>query len=396
MPASPALQPHERPRAAGPALPRRCKGAVIGTRPVVAAPFGIQLNTRMPEDRPDEVRGIHVDRVSAWLAEHIEGVQPPFRFEGIVGGHSNLTYCVTDAAGRRVVLRRPPLGAVLATAHDMSREHRIITGVGKTAVPVPRALGLCEDDAVNDAPFYVMDFVEGHVLDTAEQTGRVLPDPAVRARLGESVIETLAELHCVDPDAIGLGDLGRKEAYLDRQLKRWRGQWEKSKTRELPAMEESYELLLAAKPEQKYTGIVHGDYRLGNMLSGEDGQVKAVLDWELCTLGDTLADVGYVMNNWAQPDDPRTDETAVSPTAIGGFPSRAAFIEAYSKRTGHEVENVDYYRSFQYWRLAAIVEGVMARYLKGVMGDDTPDVSVFKRRIDRLAEGALELVRSLG
>ncbi len=349
----------------------------------------------MTDQSTGEVRGIRNDAVTAWLADHIEGVQPPFEFELIVGGHSNLTYRVTDSAGRKVVLRRPPLGAVLATAHDMGREHKIISGVGRTSVPVPEALGLCSDDAVNDAPFYVMDFVEGHVLDTAATTAKVLPDPGDRAALGRSVIETLAALHAVDPDAVGLGDLGRKEAYLDRQLKRWRGQWEKSKTRELPAMEESYELLLAAKPEQKYTGIVHGDYRLGNMLSGRDGTVQAVLDWELCTLGDTLADVGYVMNNWAQPDDPKTDETAVSPTVVGGFPTRAEFIEAYSKATGHEVTNVDYYRSFQYWRLAAIVEGVMARYLKGVMGNDA-DTGVFKTRIDSLAGAALQLVRSLG
>ncbi len=131
------------------------------------------------------------------------------------------------------------------------------------------------------------------------------------------------------------------------------------------------------------------------MISGEDGSVKAVLDWELCTLGDTLADVGYVMNNWAQADDPQNEETAVAPTVTPGFPTRAEFIEAYAKRTGHEVENVDYYRSFQYWRLAAIVEGVLARYLKGVMGNET-DTGLFKTRIDRLAESALKLVRSLG
>jgi aminoglycoside phosphotransferase (APT) family kinase protein len=361
----------------------------------MAVAVRIQLNTAMAQSSSGEVRGIHQERVSDWLAAHIDDVQPPFSFELIVGGHSNLTYRVTDASGRKLVLRRPPLGAVLATAHDMAREHRIISGVGKTDVPVPDALGLCEDDAVNDAPFYVMNFVEGTVLETSDQARKLFPDDAGRRALGESVIETLATLHQVDPDAVGLGDLGRKEAYLDRQLKRWRGQWEKSKTRELPAMEESYELLLAAKPEQKYTGIVHGDYRLGNMLSGADGTVKAVLDWELCTLGDTLADVGYIMNNWAQPDDPKNEETAVSPTAVGGFPTRAEFIEAYSKRTGHEVTDVDYYRSFQYWRLAAIVEGVLARYLKGVMGNEA-DTGVFKKRIDRLAEASLQLVRSLG
>jgi len=343
-----------------------------------------------------DIRGIRAGAVSEWLAQNIDGAKPPFAFSLIVGGHSNLTYRVVAADGECFVLRRPPLGAVLATAHDMGREHKIITGVGKTSVPVPKALGLCVDESVNDAPFYVMNFVEGHVLDSGEITGRVLPEPGLRATLGQAVIDTLADLHGIDPDAVGLGDLGRKEAYLDRQLKRWRTQWEKSKTRELPAMEETYELLLAAKPEQKYTGIVHGDYRIGNMLSGEDAEVKAVLDWELCTLGDTLADVGYIMNNWGQPGDPETAEGDVSPTAIGGFPSRAEFIEAYSKRTGHEVTNVDYYRSFQFWRLAAIVEGVLSRYLKGVMGDDNPDTSVFKLRIDRLAESALRLVRSLG
>ncbi len=344
-----------------------------------------------------EVRGIHAARVRDWLEANIAGVCPPFRFDPIVGGHSNLTYRVTDAGGDCYVLRRPPLGAVLATAHDMAREHKIITGVGKTDVPVPRALGLCLDEAVNDAPFYVMNFVEGHVLEGAEQTRQVLPLESQRAALGASVIDTLARLHRVDPDAVGLGDLGRKQAYLDRQLKRWRTQWEKSKTRELPAMEQAYELLLAAKPEQKFTGIVHGDYRIGNLLSGSDSEVKAVLDWELCTLGDTLADVGYIMNNWADPDDPDTATPAgdaISPTAAGGFPTRAEFIEAYSKRIGHEVSHVDYYRAFQYWRSAAIVEGVLARYLKGVMGNSA-DTAAFKQRIDLLAEGALKLARSL-
>jgi aminoglycoside phosphotransferase (APT) family kinase protein len=345
-----------------------------------------------------EVRGIRAEPVSAWLAENIEGATAPFEFEPIVGGHSNLTYRVTDGNDERYVLRRPPLGAVLATAHDMGREHKIISSVGKTEVPVPNALGLCTDESVNDAPFYVMNFVDGHVLDTSALTQRILPDESQRAALGKSVIGTLVKLHKTDPDAVGLGDLGRKEAYLDRQLARWRGQWEKSKTRELPAMEETYELLLAAKPEQKFTGIVHGDYRLGNILSGADGSVKAVLDWELCTLGDTLADLGYIMNNWVEPEDlEKTNTTgdALAPTACGGFPTRAEFVRSYAEQMGHEVENVDYYRSFQHWRLAAIVEGVLSRYLKGVMGNKA-DLGAFKKRIDIMAESALQLVRSLG
>ena len=342
------------------------------------------------------VKGIHAEAVSAWLVENVEGLSAPFEFALITGGHSNLTYSVTDAKARRVVLRRPPLGAVLATAHDMAREHKIISGVGRADVPVPDALGLCSDESVNEAPFYVMNFVEGHVLTTANQTRQVFPEEEVRGRLGERVIEVLARLHTVDPDEIGLGDLGRKEAYLDRQLKRWRTQWENSKTRDLDAMEETYDLLIAAKPDQKYTGIVHGDYRLGNMLSTADGEIAAVLDWELCTLGDTLADVGYVMNNWAEPDEATTRGGDPGASAAAGFPTREEFIAGYSRRTGHEVENVDYYRSFQHWRLAAIVEGVLARYLKGVMGDPNADTSGFRISVDRMASEALRLVRGLG
>ncbi len=340
----------------------------------------------------DEVKGVEREPVSAWLAEHVPDANPPFDFALITGGHSNLTYCVTGRDGQRFVLRRPPLGAVLATAHDMAREHKIISGARRIPIPVPRALALCEDPDVNGAPFYVMNFVEGHVLESVEQVQELFPDPEHRDRLAEAALDALVALHTVDPEAIGLGDLGRKEAYLDRQLKRWRTQWEKSKTRELPEMEQAYELLLAAKPAQLYTGIVHGDFRLGNMLSRDDGTVAAVLDWELCTLGDTLADLGYLLNHWSQPDD---TEGILGPTGAGGFPSRAELMSRYAERTGHEVDQVDYYRSFQIWRLAAIVEGVASRYLKGVMGDPSADVRGFQEAVARMARQSLALVRSL-
>ncbi len=334
--------------------------------------------------------------MSEWLAANIEGATPPFDFEFITGGHSNLTFAVTGADGRRLVLRRPPLGAVLATAHDMSREHKIISGVGRTTVPVPAALGLCSDESVNGAPFYIMDFVDGVVLHDAEIADAEMPDRGARGRLSGSVVEVLADLHLADPDAIGLGDLGRKEAYLDRQLERWRVQWEKSKTRELPAMEAVYELLVAAKPEQRYTGVVHGDYRLGNMLIDPSaGTVTAVLDWELCTLGDVMADVGYILNNWVQPGEESLRGATDYPTMAGGFSTREQLIESYSEHTGFEVRNANYYRAFQSWRLAAIVEGVLARYLKGVMADDTVDTDAYKVQIENLADESLRLVRTL-
>jgi len=342
-------------------------------------------------------KGIEPGPVTDWLVANVPGLRPPLSFALIAGGHSNLTYTVCDAAGRKVVLRRPPLGAVLATAHDMGREHRIISSLAATGVPVPPALGLCSDAAVNGAPFYVMAFVEGVVLDLGSTVERVIPNLADRRGLGRHVIEVLARLHALDVDAIGLGDLGRREGYVERQLKRWRTQWEKSKTRELPAMEAVYEALQSAIPPQHGSGVVHGDYRLGNMLTGSDARIAAVLDWELCTLGDPLADLGYLMNNWVEPGEsgPESRGAALAPTVAGGFPSRREMLDHYRELSGRDVSQVDYYRAFSYWRLAAIVEGVLARYLKGVMGK-VGDTSAFRAQVDGLAAAALERVRALG
>ncbi|HTO52175.1 MAG TPA: phosphotransferase family protein [Myxococcota bacterium] len=342
-----------------------------------------------------EVRGIDAPKVSEWLAANVAGAKAPFRFEPITGGHSNLTYKVEDAAGELYVLRRPPLGAVLATAHDMGREHKIISAIGRhTTVPVAPALGLCQDNEVNGSPFYIMKFVQGHVITDAVTVARLFTEPQ-RRECGESLIDVLARLHRVNPDAIGLGDLGRKDAYLPRQLHRWRTQWENSKTRELPAMEEVHAALVDMMPPQKDATIVHGDYRLGNCITGDDRRIAAVLDWELCTLGDPMADIGYLMNNWAEPGEVGGNAAAAaSPSAAGGFQTRAEILASYSHKTGRDVSQVDYYRAFQYWRLAAIVEGVMARYLKGVMGGKA-DTTAFRNQIDGLAANALALVRTL-
>jgi aminoglycoside phosphotransferase (APT) family kinase protein len=342
-----------------------------------------------------EVRGIHAARVTDWLVANVAGAKAPFRFEVIAGGHSNLTYRVTGADGEMFVLRRPPLGAVLATAHDMGREHKIIAALGRhTQVPVAPALGLCEDVSVNDAPFYVMKFVRGHVITDAATVAKLFSETK-RREIGTSLVQTLARLHLVDPDRIGLGDLGRKDAYLPRQLNRWKTQWEKSKTRELPAMDEVHAALEALMPEQHGATIVHGDYRLGNCITGDDARIAAVLDWELCTLGDPMADVGYLMNNWAEPGETGgSAAAAASPSAAGGFQTRAEVLAMYSELTGRDTSNVDYYRAFQYWRLAAIVEGVMARYLKGVMAGKA-DTNAFRAQIDGLAQSAVTLVRAL-
>ena len=330
--------------------------------------------------------GIREAEVTAWFEEHVAGARGPLAFELIAGGHSNLTFKVTDAEGHEFVLRRPPLGHVLATAHDMGREHRIISALGPTPVPVAPALAYCPDDDVNGAPFYVMAYVDGLVLRDAATAEKMLTADE-RRRAGESLVDVLAEIHGVDPDAVGLGDLGRKEGYIARQLKRWHGQWEKSKTRELPLVDEVHDRLLAQVPEQGRAGIVHGDYRLDNTMLDRDGSVLAVLDWEICTLGDPLADVGLLMVYWTDPDD---DGSALltSPTTVEGFPRRAELLERYAARSGRDVSDIDFYVAFGYWKLACIVEGVYARYKHGAMGGEASGFEGFEQQVVRLAEAA--------
>ena len=332
-------------------------------------------------------------RVTEWLVANLEHVEAPFSAELIAGGRSNLTFLITDATGHKLVLRRPPLGHVLATAHDMAREYRIIASVGKTRVPVPPALGLCADVAVNDAPFYVMGYVEGVVLDSAERSA-ALPRE-LRVHASEHLVDVLADLHAVDIDAVGLGDLARREGYVERQLKRWSTQWANSKTRELAAIDEVGRLLRERIPAQQGVSIVHGDYRFGNCLvDTTSGRIAAVLDWELCTLGDPLADLGYLGVYWSDGDDVASLR-ANDPTPAGGFLTYAALLERYGERTGRDLSEIGYYVAFSCWRLAVISEGVYARYLHGAMGDQGLDLAPMKAGTEGLAERALDAVRSL-
>ena len=331
------------------------------------------------------VEGIDAEPTTAWMVAHVEGVTAPLRFVPIAGGHSNLTYLVVDAAGRELVLRRPPLGNILSTAHDMGREHRLISALGPSAVPVPPALGLCEDPVVNGAPFYVMAFVRGAVLAFLDDA---LAYPvASRAPAADNAVDVLARLHTVDPDAVGLGDLGRREGYVERQLKRWHAQFEKSKTRELPLEVEVHRRLSEAVPPQRYTGIVHGDYRLGNMLVGPDGEVLAVLDWELATLGDTLADLGWLVTHWHEPGEEFIGLAPPS-TMAPGFPTRSHVVERYGAATGRDLSDLPYYLAFARWRNACILEGVFSRYKAGVMGSSDVDVDLMGRSVELHAEEA--------
>ena len=299
------------------------------------------------------------------------------------------------------MLRRPPLGHVLESAHDMSREYRIITALHGTGVPVARTYGLCEDKGINDASFFVMSCVEGTVLHDGNAARQMSSDE--RARFGKDVAEVLVKLHNIEPADVGLGDLGRREAYLDRQLKRWTTQWEATKTHPEPEMDECLRLLHNHKPDQVGSAIVHGDYRPGNFME-KDGKVAAVFDWELCTLGDPLADVGYLLNNWQTPEELRQSLAltgaeatgAEAPTTIGGFPSREEMCSWYSQGTGRDLSDINYYRAFSHWRLACIVQGVYKRFLMGAMGDQEMDLEGYRAGVARMAKSALALLHERG
>ena len=341
----------------------------------------------------EDIKGIDAANVTAWFDANIPGATAPLTFDLIAGGHSNLTYGVRDAAGHHYVLRRPPLGHVLATAHDMSREHKIISALGPTDVPVAPALGLCTDDSVNGAPFYVMAFVDGQVLRDAAAANALTP--AARRNAGLSIADTMARIHAIDPDAVGLGDLGKKEGYIARQLKRWYSQFQQSQTRELPNVDEVHDALAARSPAQGPAAIVHGDYRLDNCMTDDDGNVIAVLDWEICTLGDPLADVGLLMVYWTEANDAHP-MLLTAPTTVDGFLSRKEVLDRYAEASGRDLSHIDFYIAFGYWKLACIVEGVYARYVGGAMGSDAKGFEGFAIQVERCAQAAADAVARLG
>ncbi len=261
-------------------------------------------------------------------------------------------------------------------------------------MPVPPALGLCDDPAVNGAPFYVMAHVDGVVLDSPARAA--LLDPALRPLASMDLMDVLADLHAVDVDAVGLGDLARRDGYVERQIRRWTKQWEGSKTRELPAVDEVARRLAARVPEQVGVAVTHGDYRFGNVLTDPaSGRIAAVLDWELCTLGDPLADVGYVGVLWSDPG--QAGRRHNDPSGEEGFPSYAALLERYGARTGRDLSDIAYYVAFGSWRLAVISEGVYARWANRSMGDqdiDPADLQAFRDGAEQLAEDALERLQT--
>lgn len=343
---------------------------------------------------PGTPSGLQLGPVTSWLAEHTD-LAPPVTASTIAGGRSNLTYLLEDASGQRLVIRRPPLRGVLESAHDVAREYRIQVALAPTDVPVPICLGLEEDAAVTGAPFYAMRFVDGVVARDTTTASTQLNATARRAS-GRSMIEALVRLHDVDIDAVGLGELARREGYLDRQLRRWYSQLEHGATRELPVLDEVHRRLAADIPSQGPATLVHGDYRLDNViLDPGSGAVRAVLDWELTTLGDPLADLGLLLVYW---EEPGADDLTLPgpPTLAPGFSSREQLVEWYARSSDRDVSGVGYHVAFGYWKLACILEGVHRRYLAGAYGSEAIGFDRLGDLVVALGERALEAARQVG
>ena len=337
------------------------------------------------------IPGIDDHRVGAWLEEHA-GLERPLDFVRIGEGQSNLTFRVDDTAGRSVVLRRPPLGEILASAHDVVREYRVLVGLSAARLRVPRPIAVCADHDVTGAPFYAMEHVAGNVLVKVETAER-LP-PAARGAVGVNLARTLAEFHAHDVDDLGLGDFKRPESLVSRQLRRWYRQWEGSKTRELALIDDLAALFATQMPEEREVVLVHGDYHLGNALVALDGSLLAILDWELCSTGDPLADVGLMVAYWGEFGAAAGGKDGLfrePVTALPGFPSASDLAREYADASSRSLDDLGFWVAFAYWKVAIIVEGVYRRWLNDpTNGSDAGTLQPAVARLAGLAESALE------
>jgi aminoglycoside phosphotransferase (APT) family kinase protein len=308
---------------------------------------------------------LELDRLTDYLEELGLG-GGPVSSEPIGDGHSNLTFLI-QSAGRRLVLRRPPLGPLAPSANDVVREARILTAMAPTPVPVPTVIAICEDTEVIGAPFFLAEFVSGHVLVDSMPAGFDAGSPG---RIATQTVAGLAALHAVDLTSSGLGAFGRPSGYLDRQLRRFSTLLEHNATRPLPELERVADWLAENRPESPAVSFVHGDYRLGNLMFSENAELVAILDWEMATTGDPLADLGYLTAMWAQPGEegnPMHDLSAV--TRLGGYPDRETLAREYAELTGIPLDRLPWYQVLALWKSAIFLEGSYGRYLSGASSD---------------------------
>lgn len=333
------------------------------------------MSTQQP--RTARLIGLQEGSVAQWFISAVPSAISPLSFELIAGGHSNLTYRVVDRRGRSWVLRRPPAGPVRPGAHSMEREWRILTLLQSSAVPVPPTAAFCADPAVTGAEFYVMDHVEGIVLDSAEKAAGLAVE--ARRRLSDEALATLVQLHQVDPSLVGRPGV-RPGSYVGKQLELWMRQIDGGRT---PEIVEVHNVLSKRQPPQRRTALTHGDFRLGNMLVTTAGKIQAVLDWELWTVGDPLADLGWLAAWWTLDAI-----DGWSPGQVDGFRTVEQLAADYQRLTGDDTADLPYYIGFALWRLACIAEGVYKRYAAGKMGCPPASLEVFAGRPRELAAAA--------
>ena len=335
--------------------------------------------------------GIDERAAAAWIGGVVDCDAAGLSFRRIGNGQSNLTFLVEADDGGRWVLRRPPLGTLLASAHDVAREHRILSGLQDTSVPVPRVLGLTDDSAVTDAPLLLMSFVDGIVVDDVAVAETLTVQR--RAQIGASLTDTLARIHAVDLAETGLDTLASHAPYAERQLKRWTGQWEKSKTRDHDGVESLATRLRAAIPDQREVTLVHGDFHLSNVITSRvDGRIAAVVDWELCTLGDPVADIGALLAYW-----PQSGEGYVGPfmsSTLDGFPTRAELADAYFAQTGRDPAALGFWHTLALWKVSIIAEGILRRLINDPRNRGALEVST--KMVDEIIARALVTADEVG
>lgn len=343
-----------------------------------------------------DVVGFDVPTVERWLGT-VTDVTPPLTWMRLPGGHSNLTYLLEDADGREMVIRRPPQGELLPKAHDMWREYRVIDALWPTDVPVPEPIAFCDDRAICDTHFYVMGKAEGEALFSGEAVAGWIPE-AARRHAGESFVDVLAALHSVDPIEVGLERLGRPDGYVSRQLATWYGSWNASieyAKHDDQRVHDLHAMLSARIPEQGPARVVHGDYGPHNSLFSRCGDLVAVLDWEIATLGDPLADFAYSINAWVEPGDAGVYGSD-PPTALPGFPSRDEMIARYAAATGADLSDLAFYRTFNSFKTACILHGIYARYLAGQKSAEGVELDVVFARIGLSLDAAEAMSTQIG
>ncbi len=322
-----------------------------------------------------------------YLDEHLPGADGPLQAERVIAGHSNETFFITRGS-QTWVLRRPPRGPLLPTAHDVLREYRVLTALAKTEVPVPQPVLACEDTSIIGAPFYLMERKAGVVI--RDTLPPFADTPAVRRDLALALVDALALLHSVDWRAAGLEGFGKPEGYLERQVRRWIGQLEGARNRNIPELDQVAEWLKAHIPESPPATIVHGDYRMDNVMfaNGLPVRLVAILDWEMSTLGDPLADLGYLLSFWRQIGDPQPEFPSNTwwTEEATGFPTRQELAERYAQKTGRRIKEVAFYQALAIWKLAVLLEGSYKRHLAGTTDD--PFFALLREGVPALARRA--------